>query len=134
MKFLVDAQLPRRLAQFLQTARYDTLHTRYLTDGNATPDTAINALSITEQRVVITKDADFVQSFLLQGQPYKLLVVATGNIKNADLEALFQQHLSQLVDLLETHSYIETWTRCHHYPSIAKLPIQYARHLFKLYS
>ncbi len=107
MKFLVDAQLPRRLAQFLQNAGYDTLHTRDLPDDNATSDTAINTLSIAEQRVVITKDADFVQSFLLQGQPYKLLLVATGNIKNTDLEALFQQYLSQLVDLLETHHYIE---------------------------
>ncbi len=107
MKFLVDAQLPRRLAWFLQKAGYGTLHTRDLPEGNATPDTAINALSVAEQLVVITKDADFVQSFLLQGQPYKLLLVATGNIKNADLEALFQQHLSQLVDLLQAYSYIE---------------------------
>ena len=107
MKFLVDAQLPRRLAQFLQNAGYDTVHTRDLPAGNATPDHVINALSIAEQRVVITKDADFVQSFLLQGQPYKLLLVATGNIKNSDLEALFQQHLSQLVELLQTYSYVE---------------------------
>jgi predicted nuclease of predicted toxin-antitoxin system len=28
MKFLVDAQLPLRLARFLQSAGYDTLHTR----------------------------------------------------------------------------------------------------------
>jgi predicted nuclease of predicted toxin-antitoxin system len=107
MKFLVDAQLPRRLARLLKNVGHDTLHTRDLPDGNATPDIAINALSIAEQRVVITKDADFVQPFLLQGQPYKLLLIATGNIKNADLEALFQQHLSQLVDMLETYSYIE---------------------------
>lgn len=107
MKFLVDAQLPRRLARLLQNAGHDTVHTRELSAGNSTPDSSINALSIAEQRVVITKDADFVQSFLLQSQPYKLLLVATGNIKNADLEALFQQHLSQLVDLLQTYSYIE---------------------------
>lgn len=107
MKFLVDAQLPRQLARFLQKAGYDTVHTRDLPAGNATPDSVINVLSITEQRVVITKDADFIQSFLLQNQPYKLLLVATGNIKNTDLEALFQQHLSQLVDLLQTHSYVE---------------------------
>lgn len=107
MKFLVDAQLPQRLARFLRDAGHDTVHTRDLPDGNTTPDTVINTLSVKEQRVVITKDADFVQSFLLQGQPYKLLLVATGNIKNVDLEALFQQHLSQLVDLLQTHRYIE---------------------------
>jgi predicted nuclease of predicted toxin-antitoxin system len=107
MKFLVDAQLPRRLARLLQEAGYDTLHTRDLPAGNATPDVEINALSLQEQRVVITKDADFIQSFLVQGQPYKLLLVATGNIKNADLESLFRQHLDQLVNLLQTHDYVE---------------------------
>lgn len=107
MKFLVDAQLPRRLARFLKEMGYDTLHTRDLPAGNATSDEAINALSLQEQRVVVTKDADFVQSFLVQGQPYKLLLVATGNIKNADLKSLFHQYLPQLVNLLQTHDYIE---------------------------
>ena len=53
------------------------------------------------------KDADFVQSFLLQQQPYKLLLVATGNIKNTELEDLFQKHLEQLAQLFVSHRYIE---------------------------
>lgn len=107
MKFLVDAQLPLRLARFFQSAGYDAVHTRELPQGNATSDSYINTLSIQEQRIVITKDADFVQSFLLQQQPYKLLLVATGNIKNTELEILFQQNLEQLAKLFESHSYIE---------------------------
>jgi predicted nuclease of predicted toxin-antitoxin system len=107
MNFLVDAQLPRRLARFLQSQGYDAIHTRDLPEGNATSDDDINTISIQEQRVVISKDADFIQSFILQQKPYKLLSVATGNIKNADLEELFQQNLSQLVELFATHSYIE---------------------------
>jgi predicted nuclease of predicted toxin-antitoxin system len=47
MKFLVDAQLPLRLARLLQTAGYDTLHTRDLPQQNATPD-FINALPISQ--------------------------------------------------------------------------------------
>lgn len=107
MKFLVDAQLPLRLARFLQGGGYDAIHTRDLPQENTTPDSYINKLSIQEQRIVITKSADFVQSFLLQQQPYKLLLVATGNIKNAELEILFQQNLEQLAKLFESHSYIE---------------------------
>ena len=38
-----------------------------------------------EQRVVITKDADFVNSFLLHGQPHELLLVSTGNISTSEL-------------------------------------------------
>jgi predicted nuclease of predicted toxin-antitoxin system len=39
--------------------------------------------------VVVTKDSDFVNSFLLSRRPRKLLLVSTGNIGNAELEALF---------------------------------------------
>jgi predicted nuclease of predicted toxin-antitoxin system len=107
MKFLVDAQLPVRLARFLQNAGYDTIHTRDLPEHNATPDAVINLISIQDQRIVITKDFDFVQSLLLQNQPYKLLLITTGNIKNSELESLFANHLKQLTELFESHSYIE---------------------------
>jgi predicted nuclease of predicted toxin-antitoxin system len=64
MKFLIDAQLPVRLSLFLQTAGYDTIHTRDLPQQNATPDTEVNTISIQESRIVITKDSDFLDSFL----------------------------------------------------------------------
>ncbi len=107
MKFLVDAQLPLRLARLLQGAGYDTIHTRELPQQNATPDSIINSISIQQERVVITKDSDFVDSFLTVQQPYKLLLVTTGNIKNADLEILFTTNLPLIVDLLSQHNYIE---------------------------
>lgn len=60
MKFLVDAQLPRRLTRWLQAEGHETVHTRDLPTGNRTGDATINELSLREQRVVITKDEDFV--------------------------------------------------------------------------
>jgi predicted nuclease of predicted toxin-antitoxin system len=107
MKFIVDAQLPRRLAHFLQNAGYDTIHTLDLPQQNATPDSNINALSIQQERIVITKDSDFVDSFLTIRQPYKLLLISTGNIKNSALEAIFATNLPQIIDLLTQHQYIE---------------------------
>ena len=107
MNFLVDAQLPRRLARRLQEAGHDVLHTLDLPAGNRTTDTEINVRSLRESRVVITKDADFVNSFLLVGRPYKLLVISTGNITNADLEALFVPNIPAIVVTLQTNSYIE---------------------------
>ena len=38
MKFLVDAQLPVRLARVLQSVGHDTIHTQDLPRQNATPD------------------------------------------------------------------------------------------------
>lgn len=105
--FLVDAQLPRKLAQALTAAGFDALHTLNLPLGNQTPDAEINRISVEEQRVLITKDSDFVESFLLMHQPYKLLLLTTGNIRNSELQALFTNHLEEMMKLLESGSYLE---------------------------
>lgn len=107
MKFLVDAQLPVRLAKFLQVKGYDTLHTRDLPQQNATSDTTINDISIEQERIVITKDADFVDSFLTVQKPFKLLLVSTGNIRNVELEKIFNDNLSALISLMQDNEYIE---------------------------
>lgn len=107
MRFLVDAHLPRRIARRLQAAGHDVLHTLDLPDGNRTTDAEINAISLREQRVVVTKDADFVNSFLLKHQPYKLLLISTGNIRNTDLETLLLTYLSSIVTAFDSHGYIE---------------------------
>ena len=107
MKFLVDAQLPRRLARHLREAGYEAIHTLDLPLGNRTTDAFINDLSTRERFVVITKDADFVNSFILYQRPYKLLLVSTGNIRNSDLESLFLSNLGKLVDGFGSFDYIE---------------------------
>jgi len=97
MKFLVDAHLPRRLAVFLQQAGFDARHTLDLPLGNRTPDLTINVFSLNEQRVVISKDKEFIDSLLLRREPWKLLLVSTGNISNTDLLALFEANLAKIV-------------------------------------
>jgi len=107
MKFIVDAQLPRQLADLLNRHGFDALHTLDLSSGNRTKDEEINSLSIEQQRVLITKDADFVSSFLLKGLPYKLLLVGTGNIRNPELLRLIDDSLDQIVTLFADHSFLE---------------------------
>ncbi|MEQ1744298.1 MAG: DUF5615 family PIN-like protein [Saprospiraceae bacterium] len=70
MKLLVDAQLPKKLARWLATQGFDALHTLDLPDKNRTSDDFINALSIREKRIVISKDSDFYNRFLLRLEPY----------------------------------------------------------------
>lgn len=107
MKFLVDAQLPRRLVKRFRDAGFEALHTLDLPTGNRTPDSEINALSIREQYVVVTKDADFVNSFHLRHQPYKLLLVSTGNISNAELEALLSTNIESISEGFGVFDFIE---------------------------
>ncbi|MGH9753459.1 MAG: DUF5615 family PIN-like protein [Blastocatellia bacterium] len=107
MKFLVDAQLPRRLSALLEQAGHDAIHTLDLPLGNRTTDTIINQLSLNEQRIVVTKDADFVDSFLLRQEPWKLLLVSTGNIRNAELIALFLANIEKIAEGFDAFDFIE---------------------------
>lgn len=107
MRFLIDAQLPRSLAACLRWRGQDVLHTLELPSGNRTPDQRINEISLEEQRVVVTKDAAFVNSFLVSGVPYKLLLVSTGNISNRDLEEIFSKNLPAILDAFEAYDYVE---------------------------
>lgn len=107
MKFLIDAQLPRRLVYRLRESGYEAIHTLDLPEGNRTQDEQIKALSLEQQWIVISKDGDFVDSFLIQGKPYQLLFVATGNITNFELEKLFLNHFDEIVVLFKSHRFIE---------------------------
>jgi predicted nuclease of predicted toxin-antitoxin system len=107
MKFLFDAQLPRRLVDRLRQSGVDAMHTLELPHGNRTPDSELNELSITTQRVLVTKDSDFVDSFLLYQQPWKLLLVSTGNISNAELEALFLENIGRMAEAFGSFDFIE---------------------------
>lgn len=69
MKYLVDAQLPKALSYFLVAKGIDAIHTLELPDKNKTSDAVINMLSVEENRVVITKDDDFLQSYLIHKTP-----------------------------------------------------------------
>lgn len=107
MKFLVDAQLPRRLISCLQEAGHEAIHTLDLPLGNRTPDALINELANQDGYIVVTKDADFVNSFILHRKPRKLLLISTGNIRNAALEALLLAHLETLAANFDTFDFIE---------------------------
>lgn len=107
MKFLVDAQLPRRFCAWLTEGGHDALHTLDLPRGNRTSDNEVLAVAEREQRVVVTKDDDFVQSYLVTGRPQRLLLVSTGNIGNDELERLVCDHMDTMVRAFETATFVE---------------------------
>ncbi len=107
MKFLVDAQLPGRMITWLTAAACDAVHTLDLPDANRTTDEQVNDVADRDQRAVITKDADFVDSHVLAGRPAKLLLISTGNISNRDLEALVVPLIPDIVREFESRSFLE---------------------------
>ena len=110
LRFLVDAQLPKRLAYLLRDEGHDAVHTLDLPTANRTADESINALSLRQERVVISKDSDFRDSLLLYGRPHKLLLVSIGNCANSELLNLLRQHLPDIEIAFRQAVFLElTW-------------------------
>jgi predicted nuclease of predicted toxin-antitoxin system len=107
MKFLVDAHLPPGLCVLLQAAGHEARHTHQLPAKNLTTDNFINTLSAKEKLTVISKDTDFYYSHLLRQQPYKLILVRTGNVGVQELKNLFARNLPLIEKALKKHSLVE---------------------------
>jgi predicted nuclease of predicted toxin-antitoxin system len=107
VKFIVDAQLPKVLSELLKYRGYDSLHTLDLENRNATSDTVITKLALEQSRIVITKDSDFIESFLLKSEPRKLIIVRTGNIPNKLLLKIFDDNLDLIKELLAAKPFIQ---------------------------
>ena len=107
MKFLVDAQLPRRLASLLNVQGHDAIHTLDLPSANRTSDQEIIRFAEIEERIVITKDADFVHWYHIDREPKKLLIISAGNISNAELDVLFFANLGAIISAFQTNSFVE---------------------------
>lgn len=107
MKFLIDAHLPHKLTSIFINKGLKAIHTLDLPSANTTTDEYINQLSVSEKWIVITKDSDFVNSFLLANKPWKLLLVSTGNIRNQELLKLFQVNLPKILLAFKENKFIE---------------------------
>jgi len=97
MKFIIDAQLPFGLKKILIELGQDAIHTDDLSTKEKTTDNQIREISEKENRIVITKDSDFVDSFYIKRIPKKLLLVSTGNIVNKILFELFRKNFSTIL-------------------------------------
>jgi predicted nuclease of predicted toxin-antitoxin system len=95
------------MAAWLIAAACDAVHTLDLPDKNRTTDQQMLALADREQRVIVTKDADFVDSHILHARPAKLLLISTGNISNRQLEALVVPLIGDIIREFQTHAFLE---------------------------
>ncbi len=83
MRFLIDAQLPRRLVAVLHQRGHDAVHTLDLPEGNRTPDDRLCDLCGSDERVLISKDRDFVDSHLRAEGRQAGRATQTAGIRNA---------------------------------------------------
>jgi predicted nuclease of predicted toxin-antitoxin system len=78
-----------------------------LPERNKTKDSQIAKLANTEGRIVISKDIDFLESFMIKSVPQKLIIVTTGNIVNKHLLKIFEDNLELILFLISSSNLIE---------------------------
>jgi predicted nuclease of predicted toxin-antitoxin system len=88
MRFLVDAQLPLALAQWLQAEGHDALHVAEIGMLGA-PDSVIWDHALQTRSALITKDEDFPSRSLRQPVAPFIVWVRIGNCSNAALRQWF---------------------------------------------
>ena len=107
MRFLVDAQLTKLLAEELRKQDHYAIHTRDLPGENQTSDSEISKIADLEDMIVVSKDSDFVISHLLHNKPGKILIVSTGNIPNTELLDLFRKNLDIIKQSFQDGCYVK---------------------------
>lgn len=107
MKFLIDAQLPRKLSVFLNEKGFDSLHTLDLPNKNKTSDSEINKISIEQERVLISKDIDFYDGYFRKIEPFKLIFLTTGNISTRELLEIFEKNHEKIFEEIQLNFVVE---------------------------
>lgn len=105
--FLIDAQLPYQLKRWLDQIGCDCQHTLDLPKKNGTPDTEVAAYADENDRILVSKDGDFINLKILRNTPKRILLITTGNINNETLLRLFDANFDVILKLFKTHEIVE---------------------------
>jgi len=95
-KFVCDVHLPIKVCKFLISQGHEAIHVNQILTGSSTPDTLVTQYADKNDCIVITKDADFRNSYLLRKTPRKLIRVCLGNLSNGELIGLINEHLATI--------------------------------------
>jgi predicted nuclease of predicted toxin-antitoxin system len=78
-----------------------------LQNKDRTSDNELRRICDSENRILITKDNDFFDSYILRKSPPQLLLISTGNIINEDLFSLFEKYFNLIITYFETYNFVE---------------------------
>ncbi len=96
LQFLIDEQLPPRLAHWLQSEGFDALHVVECALAGAS-DATVYAFAARTGRVLITKDADFAVS---RRQTVQVIWLRFGNISSNLLLTRFGRCFAEISEAL----------------------------------
>lgn len=99
MNFLCDVHISYKLVRYLTNNGHSVIHVNELPEKWHTKDSQICQLADQKSLIVITKDEDFRNSFLLRKTPRKLIRIVLGNISNEVLLEIIEKNLPAIESL-----------------------------------
>ena len=98
MKFLVDANLPRKLSWF-NTDDFSFVHDW----GDAFPDKAIWDHALKHDLIILTRDSDYFHWVIQTKVSPKIVYFKLQQQGRKDLDTFFALHWERICKLIETH-------------------------------
>ena len=99
MKFLCDVHISYKIVNHLILLGFESIHVNGILDKWNTRDREICSYADKGDYVVVTKDIDFRDSFLIRNTPKKLIKINLGNISNADLINIITSNIDAIIKL-----------------------------------
>ena len=100
MNFIVDAQLPPALARWIESRGHAAKHV-FDVGLNSAADIVIWEQAQNDQTVIVSKDEDFVDQWLLSVNPAPLVWIRKGNCSNKALLSWLEPLWPETIKRLE---------------------------------
>jgi predicted nuclease of predicted toxin-antitoxin system len=99
MKFLCDVHIAFKLVTYFKSLGFEAVHVNEILDKSETKDSDICKYADQGDFIVVTKDADFRDSYFIKRTPKKLIKINLGNIPNQDLIVIFAENINAIQKL-----------------------------------
>ena len=104
MKFLCDVHISYKLVNAILSLGFECIHVNTILDKWYSTDAAIAKFADENNYTIITKDADFRNSFFVNKTPKKLIKINLGNITNLELITIISENMKNFKKLSMNHS------------------------------
>lgn len=106
MKFLCDVHISYKIVKHLRSLEIETFHVNEILDKWHTKDEDICEYADVNDLIVLSKDADFRSSFLINHTPKKLIKINLGNISTTTLQKVISENLPAIHKLYSSGGFM----------------------------
>jgi predicted nuclease of predicted toxin-antitoxin system len=106
MKFICDVHISYKLQRYLISQGHVAFHVNELPEKWNTRDKDICHFADTEDCIIITKDADFIDTYYIKKSPRKLIKINLGNIATFQLIQLLSEVLPLLQNVMQRERFL----------------------------